>query len=292
MNTTDNIAQNQNLLVVTRGDRRQVLGSGSVTILDWMGNDADIVAAARKSYGKSDDKYTDAEAEKLIRYMVRHKHTSPFEMAELKFNIVVPMDIWRQIVRHRTASVNEHSTRYTMALTKLPLDTPFRMQSRDNKQGSSENMREDIDYDFHLLEGEQVQRSRTLYSNAVREGMSLEQARRFLPLSTMTEAVWKMDLHNLMHFLNLRMDPSAQFEVRKYALAIAYFVSRLFPITYQAYCDYVFNGLTFSVQEQALLGAAIRGVDLTGPQSEMSTRELKELEDKLKMLNHRYKEWV
>lgn len=232
-------------------------GQGSVTLIDYMGSDADIVQAARVSYGREDEVTMGSKEEKLIRYLMRHRHTSPFEMVELKFMIYAPMDLWRQWVRHRTASINEYSTRYSEALDMAQI-TPqdmWRIQSTNNKQGSSgENLNINDGAYLSRREEELHQHAREVYVERLSMGVAREQARKDLPLSTFTKAFWKIDLHNLLHFLKLRMDSHAQKEIREYATVIGErFVRHLFPITWQAFLDYQLDAVTLSRMEVDLL---------------------------------------
>lgn len=227
--------------------RIKCLHDGFVEYLDHMGSDEEICNAARLSYGK--DRKPQSDDRTLIRYLMRHQHTSPFEMAEVKFLVRVPIDIWRQWARHRTASINEHSTRYT-APVKTPPHVPsadqWRMQDTDNKQGSSglfdEKRGGDFCDDFQHAAASATQ----AYYSAIAAGVSREQARSILPLSTYTEAVWKIDLHNLMHFISLRIKPNAQAEIREYAAAILDIVEELFPLTIEAFTHYRLESMALS----------------------------------------------
>lgn len=257
-------------------------GQGSVTLIDYMGSDADIVQAARVSYGREDEVTMGSKEEKLIRYLMRHRHTSPFEMVELKFMIYAPMDLWRQWVRHRTASINEYSTRYSEALNtaQITLQDMWRIQSTNNKQGSSgENLNINDGAYLTRREKELHQHAREVYVERLGMGVAREQARKDLPLSTFTKAFWKIDLHNLLHFLKLRMDSHAQKEIREYATVIGErFVSRLFPITWQAFLDYQLDAVTLSRMEVDLLRELLHSKNdrvVTYP-TDMTEREKKE----------------
>ncbi|MFO7577444.1 MAG: FAD-dependent thymidylate synthase [Pelovirga sp.] len=237
-----------------------VLDDGFVRVVDYLGNDASIVQAARVSYGDGTRKVSEDRA--LIRYLLRHQHTTPFEMCSLKLHVRVPMDTWRQWIRHRTASVNEYSTRYSIAIDRAQM-TPadaWRIQAQDNKQGSSGF--------FDLAQGERLsaqeaqlhELSKQVYQQRLEQGVAREQARKDLPLSTYTEAFWQIDLHNLLHFLALRMDSHAQLEIRRYAEAIGeQIVSRWVPATWEAFQDYRFQQMTLSRQEQELLALVVGG---------------------------------
>lgn len=267
-----------------KGKKIEVLGGGFVQLVDWMGNDETVVKAARKSYTLEDD-YGPEKARNLIRYLMRHRHTTPTEMPELMFLVRVPMDTWRQWIRHRTASVNEYSTRYSEAVDEKPADTPFRLQSKDSKQGS-DGLMVPKKQRYYAESEKMINRDlRNLYNEALSDGMAKEQARRMLPLSTWTEAMWKIDLHNLFHFLKLRLDSHAQFEIRQYAEAIASIVKELFPISYQAFEDYVLNAITFSKQEQEQLYNIMYRADLGfRVDNGMTKRELAEFKEKLERI--------
>ncbi len=225
-----------------------VLDDGFVCLVDWMGSDSAIAQAARVSYGAGTRPIsTDAN---LLRYLMRHRHTTPFEMAEVKLLIRVPMDTWRQWVRHRTASINEYSTRYSLAIDSASgtAEDQWRIQSQGNRQGSDGFLSADEGKRFTDEERQFHRAARDLYQRRLEAGIAREQARKDLPLSTYTEAYWKCDLHNLFHFLSLRMEAHAQEEIRRYAIAIGEeIVRRLFPVSYEAFLDYQL-GATFLTQ--------------------------------------------
>ncbi len=224
-----------------------VLDDGFVCLVDAMGDDQAIVQAARVSYAAGTRTVSDDRT--LIRYLLRHNHTTPFEMAEIKFLVRVPMDCWRQWIRHRTASINETSTRYSIAIDASQATPPdmWRRQAAKNRQGS-EGM-------FDISTGRQLsaeecrlqQHAREVYRKRLDLGVAREQARKDLPLSTYTEAYWKIDLHNLLHFLNLRMDVQAQWEIRQYAETIGREIVRpMFPLVWEAFEDYLLSAVTLS----------------------------------------------
>ena len=242
-----------------------VLNDGFVCLVDVMGDDAAVVQAARVSYGEGTKAVSDDRG--LLRYLMRHAHTTPFEMAELKFLVRVPMDCWRQWIRHRTANVNEYSTRYSVAIDSKQDTRPYewRAQSTTNKQGSSTGELQPpaewldanpgvspVQY-LTQQETELQQHSDRVYQERLAFGVAREQARKDLPLSTYTEAYWKIDLHNLLHFLALRMDSHAQLEIRQYANAIGGIVKQLFPITWEAFEDYRLNSVTLTGPEVVIL---------------------------------------
>ncbi|MFA6365358.1 MAG: FAD-dependent thymidylate synthase [Candidatus Paceibacterota bacterium] len=225
------------------------LDDGFVRLVDYMGNDAAIVQAARISYGKGTKKISEDVG--LIRYLMNHRHTTPFEMCEFKFHVRVPMDAWRQWIRHRTASVNEYSTRYSLAIDATQKTSPdkWRLQAKDNKQGSSGFFDLEQGTILSAQENQFQELGRKVYEERVNKGMAREQARKDLPLSTYTEAYWKTDLHNLLHFLGLRLDSHAQYEIRVYAQILEEIVKLSVPATYQAFKDYQLDALRLSGPE-------------------------------------------
>jgi thymidylate synthase (FAD) len=231
-----------------------VLDDGFVCLVDVMGDDSAVVQAARVSYGVGTRKVSDDRT--LIRYLLRHRHTTPFEMAEIKFLVRVPMDCWRQWIRHRTANVNEYSTRYSVAIDAAQATPPseWRTQATGNRQGSGDPLPPEIGEDLSTSERELLAKAREIYEQRLAAGVAREQARKDLPLSTYTEAYWKIDLHNLLHFLALRMDAHAQEEIRLYAATIGeQIVKPLFPIVWEAFEDYRFHGATLSRLEQGVI---------------------------------------
>lgn len=216
-----------------------VLDNGFVCLVDVMGNDAAVVQAARVSYGEGTKKTSDDRT--LLRYLLRHQHTTPFEMAEIKLLVRVPMDTWRQWIRHRTASVNEYSTRYSIAIDAASTTRPdgWRKQAVSNRQGSDGTLDEAVGRSLTEQEAAFHRQARALYEERIGQGVARELARKDLPLSTYTEAYWKIDLHNLLRFLTLRMESNAQYEIVEYANAIARnIVAPLFPHTWEAFVDY------------------------------------------------------
>ncbi len=254
------------------GERFPVLNDGFVSVIDYMGNDAAIVQAARVSYGAGTKHVS--EDRTLIRFLMRHRHTTPFEMCELKLLVRVPMDCWRQWIRHRTASVNEYSTRYSEAIDSMQKTDPsdWRLQSKKNKQRSAEAVIEwpDGQMPYGVADGESAgeylskQESglhavlEQVYQDRLKFGVAREQARKDLPLSNYTEAYWKMDLHNLFHFLSLRMDSHAQLEIRSYANAIAKIVKVWVPDAWAAFEDYRLNATFLTALDISMLNAIAR----------------------------------
>ncbi len=233
-----------------------VLDDGFVRMVDYMGSDESIVQAARVSYGKGTKKVNEDRG--LIRYLMRHRHSTPFEMCEIKFHVRVPMDTWRQWIRHRTANVNEYSTRYSVAIDSAQTTDPsaWRKQSGGNKQGS--------DGFFDLETGKKLTQQETdlqtlannIYQERLELGVAREQARKDLPLATYTEAYWKVDLHNLLHFLALRMDAHAQLEIRDFATIIGdEIVSKWVPYTWEAFLDYRVQSMSLTQYDKKIISA-------------------------------------
>jgi thymidylate synthase (FAD) len=230
-----------------------------VELVEHMGSDASICESARVSYDQAGKQGDDR---KLIRYLMRHNHTSPFEMAELKFVVRVPLDIWAQWVRHRTASINQYSTRYREAIeaVAIPDWKECRTQSTTNKQGSGEFLPEDIGSHCTVDFADAADACRGAYDRMIARGVAREQARSVLQLANYTQAYWKIDLHNLLHFLHLRMAPEAQQEIREYANAIHQLVFPLFPKTFDAFAHYRLHAMPLT----ALDIAAIQSSDWAG----------------------------
>jgi thymidylate synthase (FAD) len=270
-----------------------ILKHGFVSMIDRMGTDQDVERSARLSYNKFDEVRGIPDTRKLLRFLMRKRHTSPFEQVIFKFHVRLPIFVMRQWVRHRTASLNEISYRYTEALDLYETINPdkWRTQSKDNKQGSGIFL---VEEDGGAYCGSVLSReedylhslTRRVYEHRLEAGVSREQARIDLPLSIYTEMVWTMDLHNLLHFLDLRCQPDAQQEIRQYANVIAGIVKKCCPITFEAWEDYVFGAVTFSVQEMQLLQSYIHKPDfldlnIKGKLLDMSNREIEEFRDKV-----------
>ncbi len=281
------------------GKKFKVLDDGFVRIVDYIGNDVAVAQAARVSYGKGTKSLREDRG--LIRYLLRHGHTSPFEMCELKLHVRVPMDHWRQWIRHRTANVNEYSTRYSVAIDAMQRTSAneWRLQSTSSKQGSEGLLETELGESFSKMEGELHSKSRETYDARLAAGIAREQARKDLPLSTYTEAYWKIDLHNLLHFLRLRLDSHAQAEIRAYASIIANeIVARWVPWTWEAFQDYALQSTTITRQEAILIRLLATGDTSSAKQiaanagwlergddgSLRNNRERSETEEKLSML--------
>jgi len=238
----------------------KVLDDGFVRVVDYMGADESIVQAARVSYGRGTRKLHEDRG--LIRYLMRHWHTTPFEMCEIKLHVRVPMDCWRQWIRHRSASVNEMSTRYSIAIdaTQRTTESDWRGQSSDNRQGSSGLLDAVQGTMLSAREAELQDFARSIYQERLDLGVAREQARKDLPLSTYTEAYWKIDLHNLLHFLRLRMDTHAQQEIRDYANVIGeQVVAKWCPFAWEAFKDYQFHSVGLTRLEQAVIREVASG---------------------------------
>ena len=232
------------------------LDRGFVRLLAHMGSDATICAAARISYGA--DPSSPVEDERLIRYLMRNRHTSPFEMAELQFHIKAPIFVARQWMRHRTASINEVSARYKVLPDEVYIPDQIHGAPTSSKQGRG-GVHPDSDRWRWGMEAEAASALRR-YREMISAGVAPEQARIVLPVGTYTEWVWKIDLHNLLHFLSLRLHPHAQQEIRVYASALAQIVAELFPLTWAAFLDYRLNAVTLSAPEIRTLRSVLEGV--------------------------------
>jgi thymidylate synthase (FAD) len=241
------------------GAALRILDDGFIRLIDYMGDDASVVQAARVSYGFGTKRVQDDRG--LIRYLMRHRHTTPFEMCEIKFHVRAPMDVWRQWVRHRTANVNEYSTRYSVAIDaaqKTPADA-WRLQSSENRQGSIGCLSKEEGARLSASENELQRAARQTYEMRLAAGVAREQARKDLPLATYTEAYWKIDLHNLLHFLSLRMDPHAQQEIRSYAIVIGeQIVAKWVPLVWEAFLDYRLHAVQLSRLENEIIKAFIQ----------------------------------
>ncbi len=248
------MASNSETVEALRWKKFPVLNDGFVCLVDTMGDDSAVVQAARVSYGEGTRHVSDDRT--LIRYLMRHRHTTPLEMAEIKLLVRVPMDCWRQWIRHRMASVNEYSTRYSVAIDSLQTTLPeeWRTQATTNRQGSEGFLSTEMGQKLTESESEFQKSAERLYRERLEVGVAREQARKDLPLCSYTEAYWKIDLHNLLHFLALRMDSHAQLEIRQYATMIGeQIVAKLFPIVWEAFIDYRRDALALSRLESGVI---------------------------------------
>ncbi len=229
------------------------LDKGFVRLVDSMGGDDAIVQAARVSYGQGTSKVSQDRG--LIRYLMRHRHTTPFEMVEFKFHCKMPIFVARQWVRHRTANINEYSLRYSEARDEFYMPDPehIQFQSALNKQGRKGEVPTELKQKVLDSFKEISERSFAIYSELNEAGVARELARSILPVNLYTEWYWKNDLHNLLHFVGLRSDSHAQYEIRVFSDAMAESVKAVAPFAWEAYQDYVVNGMRFSRIEQSLL---------------------------------------
>ena len=258
-----------------RNSKIPVGPNGFVMFVDVMGDDGAIVDAARLSYHlenhASGNKLKRSDRD-LLRYLMRNQHMTPFEMVELKFHVRCPMDVWRQWIRHRTANVNEYSTRYSIAIDSAMItgDNDWRYQGgRTKRQGSDsddDTLPDTVGKRLTQEERELQLYARRVYQNRIDEGVAREQARKDLPLSTYTESIWKCDLRNTFNFLRLRLDSHAQKEIREFAQAISVFVRQLCPVAYKAFEEYMTNQLAFSNTEAELL--QLINVDMDKPDAD------------------------
>jgi thymidylate synthase (FAD) len=270
-----------------------VLDHGFVRVIDYMGDDAAVVQAARVSYGKGTKKVsTDAG---LIRYLMRHRHTTPFEMCEIKYHIKLPIFVARQWVRHRTANVNEYSARYSVLDREFYIPAPEQLaaQSATNRQGRGDVLEGDeaahvldlLRADAEQAYGHYIEMlNENEAGDAIdpgRKGLARELARMNLTLNTYTQWYWKIDLLNLLHFLSLRADAHAQYEIRVYAEAMLDTVKRWVPLTYQAFMDYRIGGADLSAGALEVVKKLIAGETVGQEESGLSKREWRELMEEL-----------
>ena len=247
----------------------------NVRLVDYMGNDAAIVQAARVSYGEGTKSVL--EDRQLIRYLMRHWHTTPFEMVEFKFHVKVPIFVARQWLRHRTASVNELSARYSIVKDDVWVPDIYRKQSTTNKQGSEDSFE---DSSAHKSQEHSCEIAFDVYNGLVERGIARELARVHLPQSTFTEFYWKINLHNLFHFLRLRMDDHAQKEIHECSRIIFDLIKPIVPLACEAFIDYRVNSLTITGPE----AQALR----TGLVDHLSKGERREFEEKCQSLGLQY----
>lgn len=244
------------------GIRRPVLEHGFVALMDYMGDDAAIVQAARVSYGKGTRSVRDDRG--LIRYLLRHRHTTPFEMVEFKFHARMPIYVARQWIRHRSASVNEYSARYSVVPDEFDLPGPDRVraQSTRNRQGRGEALPEAAVERFRTELGRIQTEAYAAYQAALEAGVARETARLVLPLSAYTQWYWKVDLWNLFHFLSLRLDPHAQEEIRLFAAEMGALARPVVPVAYDAFEEYQLSGMSLTRREQVAVRALLAGASV------------------------------
>jgi thymidylate synthase (FAD) len=266
-----------------------VLDHGFVRVIDYMGDDAAIVQAARVSYGRGTRKVSEDAG--LIRYLMRHRHSTPFEMCEIKYHVKLPIFVARQWIRHRTANVNEYSARYSILDREFYIPAPEHLaaQSAVNRQGRGEVLQgQEAAEVLDLLRGDAMRTydhyTAMLNENAdgtqadpTRQGLARELARMNLTLNTYTQWYWKIDLHNLLHFLSLRADAHAQYEIRAFAQPMLETVKAWVPAAHAAFIDYRLNAVTFSAGAMAVLKRMLAGEPVEQPGSGLSKREWTEL---------------
>lgn len=259
-----------------------VLDHGFIRVVDYMGDDAAIVQAARVSYGRGTRKTTEDEG--LIRYLMRHWHSTPFEMCEIKYHVKLPIFVARQWIRHRTANVNEYSARYSIMDKDfyIPRAENLALQSASNRQGRGEIL--DADTAAHVLKllRDDAEQTYGHYEEMLDEngiGLARELARMNLTLNTYTQWYWKTDLHNLFHFLRLRADAHAQYEIRVYAEAMMETAKAWVPLSYAAFCDYRLGAVQFSTKMLDVLKKLLAGTPVEQPESGLSKREWAEMMD-------------
>ena len=228
----------------------KVLDKGFVGLIDHMGSDDAVVQAARVSYGTGTKKVREDRG--LIRYLMRHEHTTPFEMCEVKFHIRLPIFVMRQLIRHRTASVNEYSGRYSVMTDEFYVPKTIELQSTTNKQGREGLYSEAETSGFRDIMNDMHTKAYETYEQFIEEDMARETARAILPVSNYTETYWKCNLKNFMHMAWLRMDSHAQWEIRMFADAMYGLVQPLFPAVCEAFEDYKLNAVRLSSMEVEL----------------------------------------
>lgn len=260
-----------------------VLDHGFVRVVDYMGDDAAICQAARVSYGRGTRSVQNDEG--LIRYLMRHWHSTPFEMCEIKLHVKLPVFVARQWIRHRSANVNEYSARYSILDREFYIPAPEHLaaQSSTNNQGRGEVLQGDEAQRVLDLLREDAMRSYDHYeamlSQDGQQGLARELARMNLPANIYTQWYWKVDLHNLLHFLRLRADMHAQYEIRAYADTICRIVADWVPAAFSAFRDYRMDAVSLSAQGVAALKRRLAGEDVTQENSGMGAREWREFQE-------------
>jgi thymidylate synthase (FAD) len=254
-----------------------LLDHGFMRVIDYMGDDSAIVQAARVSYGKG-TKQTNQD-KGLINYLLRHRHTTPFEMCEIKFHFKMPIFVARQWIRHRTANVNEYSGRYSIMDKEFYIPAPeeVAMQSTQNHQGRGEVVSKEQADELIKILREDAEKNFADYEDMLDKGLARELARINLTLNTYTQWYWKIDLHNLLHFLALRADSHAQYEIRVYAEKMLDIVKRWVPFTYEAFMEHRAGSASVSKTGLAVLKRMIEGEKVTQETSGITKREWSEL---------------
>ncbi len=278
-------------------EAKPILDHGFVRVVDYMGNDTSIVQAARVSYGKGTKKVSTDSG--LIKYLMRHWHSTPFEMCEIKYHVKLPIFIARQWIRHRTANVNEYSARYSILDKEfyLPSSEHLAAQSQSNRQGRGDVLEGDhakkvldlLKNDAERTYGNYEEMLNERYDGTVIDknkiGLARELARMNLTLNTYTQWYWKTDLLNLMNFLRLRADNHAQYEIRAYADAMLDTLKKWVPITYEAFMDYRVGGTEVSKKGKLVIQKMIKGEEISIDQSGLSKREWNELMEAFDLKN-------
>jgi len=266
-----------------------VLDHGFVRVVDYMGDDTSIVQSARVSYGKGTKKVSTDNG--LIKYLMRHRHSTPFEMCEIKYHVKLPIFVARQWIRHRTANVNEYSARYSILDKEfyLPAKENLAAQSKNNRQGRGDLidgeqandilkiLKEDAEKNYNDYEMILNERHDGTIVNESKKGLARELARMNLTLNTYTQWYWKTDLLNLLNFLSLRADDHAQYEIRAYADVMIDCLKKWTPITYEAFMDYRMGGMELSSKGRLVISKMIKGESCDFENSKLSKREWNEL---------------
>jgi thymidylate synthase (FAD) len=266
-----------------------VLDHGFVRVVDYMGDDSSIVQSARVSYGKGTKKVSTDSG--LIKYLMRHRHSTPFEMCEIKYHVKLPIFVARQWIRHRTANVNEYSARYSILDKEfyLPTKENLAAQSKNNRQGRGnlidgeqandilKILKRDAEKNYNNYETILNERHDGTIVNENKKGLARELARMNLTLNTYTQWYWKTDLLNLLNFLSLRADDHAQYEIRVYADIMIDCLKKWVPITYEAFMDYRIGGMELSSKGKSVISKMIKGESCDFENSKLSKREWNEL---------------
>ena len=273
----------------------EVLDHGFIRVIDYMGDDSSIVQSARVSYGKGTKKISNDKG--LIKYLMRHRHSTHFEMCEIKFHIKLPIFIARQWIRHRTANVNEYSARYSILDKEfyIPSAENLAAQSAINNQGRGDALTDDEASNVIQILKKDAEQTYSNYETLLNEssegniidesksGIARELARMNLTLNTYTQWYWKIDLNNLLHFLALRADDHAQYEIRVYADAMLDIVKKWVPLTYEAFEDYRIGGTELSAKEVNLMRKLLKGEKVSFEEEGLSKREWSELQRKFEI---------
>lgn len=265
------------------GHEFKILDHGFIRLVDYMGGDRSIVQAARVSYGKGTK--STRQDRGLIRYLMKHRHTTPFEMCEIKLHIKLPIFVARQWIRHRMANVNEYSARYSVLDKEFYIPENAAEQSLINSQGRGAELTDDeAKKDTNLIKDFSISAyelylyllnidQKGVIADSSRKGLARELSRMVLPTNFYTQWYWKIDLHNLLHFISLRADSHAQYEIRLYAEKIAEIVKLWVPDAYEAFEDYKLNGTSISFHENLLIKALLKGKKVDKEKSGLSERE-------------------